>query len=568
MRNKLRFSQLYVEVECQRGDIDTQSEASRFYPVSANRARTSFRLSPRFAPEALKVFRGIDWSNIEEAPEAIQNIYWSELNARKEVEDLLSNGPRKDPVVNEHLTLDAHQELGRELSEYRDRYAFFYDTRTGKTPMSLAIINDDLARYPHHRWLIICPLILIENAWLEDANKFFPELTIINCHATSKDKRLEQMGKDGQIYVTNTESFIKYKDYLEAMHFDGCFVDESSSMKSYKSKVSKAIVDFAQKVHRFYLLSGTPAPNGEWEYYRQLQAIDYYGVPASYTQFKNHFFDDISYNPQYQKLALKPDRKDELTALIRNYAVYVDKEDVLDTPGRTFHEVELDMPADLRKYYTKMKNELYIEITESGASITAPSTAAKLNKLNQISSGFVMDTEARKENKFYDENNAEWYILADYRFTKLMQLLDSFGDEQVLIWANYHVEFHIIKGLLRDRCRCVYGKVGLEDKNEAIRLFKSGAVQYLIANPASADKGLTLTNAHIAVYFSLNWSYELFKQSTERIYGARRSQPKHCDYYILIAKGTIDRILYSEVLQGKSNASYAILEHLKGGGIS
>jgi SNF2 family DNA or RNA helicase len=179
-----------------------------------------------------------------------------------------------------------------------------------------------------------------------------------------------------------------------------------------------------------------------------------------------------------------------------------------------------------------------------------------------------MDTQARKENQFYGDDKQEWYLLTAYRFDKLMEMLEDLGDEQVLIWANYHVEFDIISGLLGDKCRCVYGKVGLEEKNEAIKLFKAGSVQYLIANPASADKGLTLTNAHIAIYFSLNWSYELFKQSTERIYGARRSQPKHCDYYIMIAKGTIDRVLYSDVLQGKSNASYAILEHLKGGGIS
>ena len=565
MRNKIRFSNLCIEIECQRGDIQTQSDVTRFYPVKANRSNTIFRLSSRFAPEVLKVFRGLDATNITDAPDNIQSIFWSEVIARAEVKDLIKNGPRRDPYVNEHLTLDAHQELGRELSEYRNRYAFFYDTRTGKTPMSLTIINDDLQANPGHRWLIVCPLILIENAWMEDATKFFPELTVINCHATTRDKRLAKLKQRGQIYVTNTESFVKYKQYFEEMHFDGCFVDESSSMKSNKSKVSKALVDFAHTVRRFYLLSGTPAPNGEWEYYMQLRAIDYYGVQPSFTQFKNRYFTNISFNPQYEKLAIRPECKEELTALIKNYAVYVDKEDVLDTPGRTFHEVEIQMPDDLIKYYNKMKNELYIELSDTGASITAPSTAAKLNKLNQISSGFIMDTQAKLENAVYDEKKQEWYLLTNYRFSKLIQLLDRFGDEQVIIWANYHIEFDIIQDLLGDRCRCVYGKVSLEEKNEAIKLFKSGAIQYLIANPASADKGLTLTNAHIAVYFSLNWSYELFKQSTERIYGAKRSQPKHCEYYIIIAKNTIDRVLYSDVLHGKRNASYAVLKHLKGG---
>ena len=156
-----------------------------------------------------------------------------------------------------------------------------------------------------------------------------------------------------------------------------------------------------------------------------------------------------------------------------------------------------------------------------------------------------------------------------YTVSPILILLESPNviNQQVLIWANYRKEFEIIKELLGDRCRCIYGGTTITEKNESIRLFKSGDVQYLIANPASADKGLTLTNAHISIYFSLNWSYELFKQSMERIYGDINKQPKHCDYYVLIAKGTIDRVLYSDVLQGKGDASYAVLNHLKGGSL-
>ena len=488
---------------------------------------------------------------------------------REQVADLLANGPKESSEVTTNLTLNRHQQLGRELAHVRDRYAFFYDTRTGKTPMSLAIMRDDIIANPKHKWLVVCPLILIENAWIPDAANFIPDIRVISCHDTTPAKRIKRIESDASIYVTNTESFVKYKEYFDKVGFTGCFIDESSDMKSPKSKVSKALVDFAQTVSRFYLLSGTPAPNGEYEYYMQLKAVDYYSVPSSYTQFKERFFTNTSYNPQYEKLALRPDRKDALLSLIKRYALYVDKEDVLTTPGRTFHEVEFELPAELKTHYNKLKNELYVELNDD-LKITAPSTAAKLNKLNQVTSGFIIDTRAVKENKFYDDSNAtEWYLLDYFRFKVLQDLLDkdTVKGEQVLIWANYRTEFEIIQKALGDRCRCIYGGTTITEKNEAIRLFKEGKIQYLIANPASADKGLTLTNAHISIYFSLNWSYELFKQSMERIYGDIRKQPKHCDYYVLLAKGTIDRVLYSDVLQGKGTASHAILDHLKGGNI-
>lgn len=566
MRNKILMSRNCLEVQCDRNDLETQKLMSSIYPIHVNRIKTQYRMSIHNVPEVLKLLRGIGVDNIDTAPPQVQRYFYKELAIRSNVEDLVKNGPRESFKVNEHLTLMRHQQLGREIARYQDRYAFFYDTRTGKTPLSLSIMYDDIVANPTHKWLVVCPLILIENAWIPDAAEFIPEIKVVSCHAATPAKRLERINSEASIYVTNTESFVKYREHFDKLRLAGCIIDESSDMKSPKSKVSKELVDFAQTLERFYLLSGTPAPNGEQEYYMQLRAVDYYGIQQSYTQFKEHYFVNMSYNPQYEKLALRPDKKDELFSLIRKYALYVDKEDVLTTPGRTFHEVEFEMPAELKKHYNKLKNELYMEIGD-GLRITAPSAAAKLNKLNQVTSGFIIDTQAVKENKFYNEDKTELYQLSGYRFVKLIDLLGQIGDEQVLIWANYKAEFRIIQQALGDSCRCVYGETSLAEKNEAIKLFKEGKVQYLIANPASADKGLTLTNAHISIYFSLNWSYELFKQSMERIYGDVMKQPKHCDYYVMIAKGTIDRVLYSDVLQGKGEASYAVLNHLKGGNV-
>jgi len=541
---------------------DVQEQLVDFYPVHTNRKKTEFTVSAHKLPEILKLFRNID--TYQALPQKIQDQYLQEIISRDNVADLLASGPRQSPVVTPHLTLMRHQQLGREIAQYRDRYGFFYDTRTGKTPLSLSIIYDDIKANPGNKWLIICPLILIENAWLEDARRFMPDLPICNCWAPTKDKRIKAIQFDANVFITNTESFVSYKEYFEQLNLTGVIVDESSDLKSHSSKISKAIVDFAHKVKRFYLLSGTPAPNGEWEYYMQMRAIDYYSMPQSYTQFKQYFFINTSYNPQYEKLVVKPDKREHLISMIKEHAIYIDKEDVLNTPGRTFVEIEMTLPSELKKHYNKLKNELYLDVQE-GLQIAAPSAAAKLNKLNQLTSGFIIDTQAKKENEFYDKDDPEWYLFDTYRFDKLDELLANIGETQVLIWANYRIEFELIQQRLGDRCKVIHGGVSIEDKNNAIKLFKSGRIPYLVANPASADKGLTLTNCYTSIYFSLNWSYELFKQSMERIYGDIKSQPNHCTYYIMLTKGTIDKILYSDVLQGKGKASIAVLNHLKGG---
>lgn len=563
--NKISLTRQCITVKCDEGDTATIEALQKFLPVHSNRKKTEHRVSIRHVPELLQELRGLTLDNLDAAPLAIQEYYINELRARYTTKQLIEFGHKNSPVVNEHLTLRKHQQLGREIAAIRDRFCFFFDTRTGKTPLSLSIMLDDLRKHPEHKWLVICPLILIENAWLEDAAKFVPGIKVVNCHAATKAKRLKAIQSNAQIYVTNTESFATYKEFFDQIKFEGCFVDESSDMKSYKSKQSRAIVEFAHTVRRFYLLSGTPAPNGEWEYFMQLRAIDYYCVHPSWTQFKEYYFVDVSFS-QYEQLQLRVDRKEEFNALLKRYAIYVDKEDVLTLLGREFIEIELEMPEHLKKHYRTLKNELYLEVAED-KKLTAPSSAAKLNKLNQVTSGFIIDTQAMKENKFYGDDQAEFYMLDSYRFDKLFALLDNIGSEQVIIWCNYRREFEVIKERLGGNCGCVYGATSLAEKNDAIRRFKNKELRYLIANPASADKGLTLTNCHICIYFSLNWSYELFKQSMDRIYGDISKQPEKCLYYIMIAKHTIDGILYHDVLQGKGTASYAILNHLKPGGI-
>ncbi len=563
--NKILFTSKYIEIQCDRHDTDTQEKMMSIYPLQVNRIKTIYKVSPRLVPEVLQLLRDINESNIDTAPQAVQSYYFNEVYSRIAVQDLIDNGPKESCIVSEKLTLDTHQQLGREIARYRKKYAFFYDTRTGKTPMSLAILNDDVTLHPTHKWLVVCPLILIYNAWLEDSERFFPDMPMINCHAATPAKRVEAMQRRGNVYVTNTESFIKYKQYFEQMNFHGCFVDESSDMKSAKSQISKELVDFANKLERFYLLSGTPAPNGEHEYYMQMRSVDYYAWQPSYSQYKEYYFVNLSYNPQYEKLCLRPDRKDMFYEKLRESSIYIDKADVLQLPGREFIPVEYDMPVALLKQYRKLKDELYLEIKDTELKILAKGAGAKLNKLNQVSSGFIMDTQAAKENKFYDSKLTEWYLLDDWRFKALQDLLErpDITGEQVIIWANYRREFELIKSIFKERCACIYGGTTILEKNEAISRFKQGEIQYLVANPASADKGLTLTNCHINIYFSLNWSYELFKQSYDRIYGDIKRQPKFCRYYIMLAKSTIDCILYYDVLQGKSDSSYAVLNHLK-----
>ena len=108
-------------------------------------------------------------------------------------------------------------------------------------------------------------------------------------------------------------------------------------------------------------ITGNYSPLTTMGYLRATRSLKYYFVDVSWTGF--------------EKLEVNPARHEELIDTLRTYSFYVDKEDVLTTPGRTFNEVEYDMAPEVKTAYTKMKNELYVELKEE-KYITAPSAAA------------------------------------------------------------------------------------------------------------------------------------------------------------------------------------------------
>lgn len=80
-------------------------------------------------------------------------------------------------------------------------YGIFSDTGTGKTIMGLEIATH------YNKTLILCPLSVIETAWIDDCHKFYPDKEIINVWSNSKNNRLKLLNEPADIYVMNYESF-------------------------------------------------------------------------------------------------------------------------------------------------------------------------------------------------------------------------------------------------------------------------------------------------------------------------------------------------------------------------
>ena len=533
-----------------------------------------YACSLRYLPEILSLYRNINsLDEIDKNNTFVYRVYEREMRRRA-----LSNEIKNAEELPEHnySGLWKHQARGALLAEVNSRYAFFFDTRTGKTRMAYSIITKAIEDGRVNKAIVFVPSSIIPD-WLSDA-QYFSKLRVVAYYKDAKTKT-EALASNFNVLLFSIEQTVNNADIIEGLHFNMAFFDESSKLKSPRSQISQYTRKFSTTVEYFYLLSATPAPNGYHEYYTQMMCLDPYIFPGARTHFVNKYFNNISRNPNFEKLIIKPEKKDEFMQLIEDYALYVDQQ-VMPTAGKVFKEVKYALPNDAKAIYEDMLKNMRAVVEDT--ELTVDMAAVMRSKLQQIVSGFLIDTEKRKQNaaaRFLGQPTQEDDILKidaarNARLHVLMDIIKKYyaenKNEQFVIWANYQQEFLDIRTALGtlynvNEIATLSGATNTAYKEEAVSKFKAHEIKVLICHPASVGMGKNFTEAHVAIYYSLNDSWELFKQSCERIAGHIAVQPKQCEYYIILAENTINELVYSNI-KNKRNQSYNMLKFLQSGG--
>ncbi len=92
-------------------------------------------------------------------------------------------------------------------------------------------------------------------------------------------------------------------------------------------------------------------------------------------------------------------------------------------------------------------------------------------------------------------------------------------------------------------------------RERAIAAFKGHpATRILVANPAAAREGLTLSVANVAIYLDRTFNLVDFLQSQDRIH--RLTQERACEIVVLVAEDTIDEFIDFSLAQKHRLARY------------
>lgn len=416
-----------------------------------------------------------------------------------------------------------HQKEAVNKALNENGYGLFLDTGCGKT-----LCGIEIAKHLG-KTLVLCPLSIIETAWVDDCKKFYPELTIVNCWSNSKQKRIEALNSDADIYVMNYESFKILKNEIRKKDFKCMIVDESSVMKNMKSQITTDILSCIEFIPRRYVLSGCPTPNHNLEIFPQIKFCNHDMFGNNYLGFQASYFHQDLENPHYWYQT--QDDKDKFFRKLSECSMFVNKEDCVDLPEKIFSIKEFQLNKEQRTYYDDILNDIKEHINEwSKFEFTA-----KLMKLREVVSGFVI----QKDGSVTDFKTEKDNVLED--------TLSEIGNKQVIIWCQFVHEIE----RLADKFNGVALTSKTKNRDDVIRGFKNGDIKLLFTHPKLLGKGATFTNCTYNIYYSLSFSYEEFKQSQDRIH--RIGQKNKCTYIIVQGKDTIDKKIY-KCLQRKGNA--------------
>ena len=461
------------------------------------------------------------------------------------------------------LKLFAHQERCVRAMMLNARYGLWLEPGMGKTITTLeAIRRDAEMNGGAMRTVVVCPKSIMSSAWMKDAQHFKTSLDVRVLASDSPAKRIENIeSRSWNVGLINFDQFKMLAAKLIESGVKRLVIDESSKIKNHDSQITKAAIWFADRMESVWLLSGTPAPNSPIEYYGQIRAMRRDICGDLYWKWVHSIATARKERVWHKPRNARPRQIEVISGWSQNEAQRVELERQLGLCSIAMRKVDaLDLPkqrdivrvVELDEREAKMYHDaahlLRVQLRQGDSEKI--NAEAALMKLRQITGGYFID-------------NGNPIKIGGSKLDSLNELLDEIGPQPCLIWAEFRHEIDAIVALCKERkesTEYIDGRTSGDAGSIASR-FQAGEIQRLICQPMAAGHGITLTKAHYAIYYSLGFSYELFKQSRDRIHRVGQDQP--CTYYILTAEDTVDEAAYG-VVRGKGKVSDALLAVLSG----
>jgi hypothetical protein len=372
--------------------------------------------------------------------------------------------------------------------------ALFVEMRMGKT---ICIIRHIKQLSGINRVLIVAPYSALAG-WREELiSENYQEKEIVYLTGT-KAKRLKlfniSFGRCLDVsvkwFLINKEGFLVLPE-ITKISWDVLILDESF-IRNPQSKVTKFFCNNFRNVKHRYLLSGTPAPEGELDYFTQLYFLD----PTilgfkNYWEYRLRWFAQFGYDWQ-----IKPASRQILSQRLAKSCFFLQRNEVNLGGKQIIENRIIDLPSKFRNVYDKLEEDFILEYQSIHKQTLY--AGVKFGMLHQLCGGF-----------------AEKTMVSNHKIEVLKELLGGeLKGQQIVIWAWYVCEVEYLAKMLS--CPGISGRIKPIDRDKFRLGFQSKKYKYIVVQPEVWKFGTTLSAASTMIYYSLPEGYLTYQQSKDR----------------------------------------------------
>lgn len=411
------------------------------------------------------------------------------------------------------MKLYPHQKQSLELTEGRNKVAYYLDMGLGKT-----FVGAEKSIQMKKNILLVC-----QKSKIDDWKKHFLEYyaaQIVLCDLTNKLEfepfiKLQNNGSYIVVGVINYDLMFRRPDLLKLKDFT-LMLDESSNIQNEKAKRSKFVLKLQPE--NVVLLSGTPV-SGKYEnlwtqakllgwnlskkvyqqHYVNWKTIDVGGVPINIVDKENPYKNTDRLKNKFGE----------------HGAVFMKTEECFELPKQNF----IDIKVSSSKEYRKFKRSRIVTIC--GEELVGDT------KLVQMLC-------ERKLCGMYSQEKLQAF----------KDLAESTGD-RLIVFYNFNYELYSLKKVAEELERPISEVNG---KVKDLEAYKTESNSITFIQYQAGAMGLNLQKANKIIYFTPTLKCEDWMQSQKRIH--RIGQNEHCFYYKLIVKNSVEEDIYKSLEMG------------------
>lgn len=410
--------------------------------------------------------------------------------------------------------------------------AIFHEQGLGKTKIGVDLALQWLKANEVDSVLIVTKRGLVEN-WSEE----------IKAHTFISPRILDQkrpsnffaLNSPARLYLTHYE-VIKSEERRLSLFLKtrrvAAILDEAQKIKNPESETALAFHRLGPGFVRRVIMTGTPIANRPYDLWSQIYFLDGgKSLGTTFTSFKQKL--DLS-NDLWSDGDRRAEFEGELSVIfdkIRKFTVRETKKTAgIQLPEKQIQNVFVEAEERQRELYDRFRYDVRAEVVRDGDLVedNAEDLLKRLLRLVQVASN----------PRLVDDS----YAGVPGKLPKLLSLVEEAerSGSKAIVWTNFVQNAEWLRRCLKEFMPvAVHGEMALEDRNSAIRQFKSDKnTRILVATPGAAKEGLTLTVANHAIFYDRSFSLDDYLQAQDRIHRISQDQP--CYIWNLICRDTVD----------------------------